>query len=331
MSRVSEPGFSPRRPAESPPDAADAAAPPKPPRLVAEALEMLDSGRRLPGLVAKPPPVSPAQQSWFAHKVASNEKLQRQINSHAQWTVQRQQYLAAVAAGEKPTAGIPGSSEKGPFLPQAIPPVAADACTHLNLREQFIGPHWVKAIARRLIANATLVVLDLTMCDVLDEGVHELLDCLDRNATLRELSLAGNHLTAASGKKMAAFLTANSTLQSVSLAHNRIGDVGATALAGMLRKNTALEFLNLRGNEITDVGAQRLLDAIVEGAHDPIPAAGFVANGPDDVAPHCPCLNALWLRLNPISEELLAAVTQQLILRKPSLPDPPKKKKGKKK
>ncbi|KAE9049957.1 hypothetical protein PR003_g2985 [Phytophthora rubi] len=119
-------------------------------------------------------------------------------------------------------------------------------------------------------------------------SLAELLQCLNEDSSVTELSLRRSGVTPSLAVQLADFLETNSTLTNVDLSGNRLGEHGAACLATSLMKNravtslvladcgltsealtewvaffqagtnTTLRYLNLADNQIDDEGAEAL-------------------------------------------------------------------------
>lgn len=180
----------------------------------------------------------------------------------------------------------------------------------VNLSNLCIGPTHAESVARSMILNETVTTLDLSMCDLGTDGAVAVVHCLQKNKALEHLVLNGNFMGPPVAIKAAHMLSLPTCfLQSLSVSCNSIGDEGAIALASALRVNKQLTFLNVRSNGITDAGATALLESMA--------------------LEHNGTLTALWIQLNPVSPEILAKITDVLVLKCPPPPDTGKKKKKK--
>jgi hypothetical protein len=191
------------------------------------------------------------------------------------------------------------------------PPPDPDVPAHLlNLGQLFIGPAHCIVLARMLIVNHHIRVLNISACDLGPDATQEFFGCLARNHALRQLNVAGNFLDENSALHFSEYLAGSDSLESACLSCNRIGDKGAEYIAGAIAKNKKLSFLDVRGNNITDVGAQLLCDALDPAVNT--------------------ALTALWFNLNCVSQEVGQSITDWLIKKCPPPPETAKKgKKGK--
>ena len=182
----------------------------------------------------------------------------------------------------------------------------------VNLANLAIGPERCEQISKAMILNRTVTTIDLSGCDLGDEGGQMLAHCLRRNPILQHLVLNGNFFGPETATAFADVLRVpECSLETVSLSCNAIGDKGALAIADALRVNQLLSFLNIRANKITDVGAEALLAAIQPGVNH-----GLVA---------------LWVNMNSLSSEKSAQIHETLVAKCPKPPDDGKKKRKKRK
>lgn len=132
----------------------------------------------------------------------------------------------------------------------------------INLSNLCIGSAHSETIGRALILNETVTSLDLSGCDIGTAGAVKLFGCLERNRSLKHLSLNGNFLEApvVEGAKKCI-----QKLESLHLACNRLGDRGLMDLADAIRETRTLQFLNVRANGATGIGVFRLIEALDSG------------------------------------------------------------------
>ena len=162
---------------------------------------------------------------------------------------------------------------------------------HIYLRDCNIGPVGARHLAQALCVNTSVKTLDLSLNQVSDKKLPEVLeknqaashrinlDCLYLSdcyigtvetqylaqvLSVNTLCLSKNPLGDDGAKALAELLegtrsgTVNSTLEHADLSWCYIGPVGAKHLAQALCVNTSMKSLNLYGNTIGDQGAEAL-------------------------------------------------------------------------
>ncbi len=138
---------------------------------------------------------------------------------------------------------------------------------HLNLYESDFDDQEATGLAglgaEKLAANAPISRLDLTACDITDEGAEALFGALRTNTMLKELVLTENRITHKALKTLVKVLTDhNNTLEVLDLSRCEIGDEGSRLLAGVLLFNRSLRCLDLSDANIRDDGATALSHAL---------------------------------------------------------------------
>jgi uncharacterized protein (DUF924 family) len=137
--------------------------------------------------------------------------------------------------------------------------------TALWLKRNPLKPAGMLPLARLLQKNATLQVLDLVNCGLLDEGLSTLLGALmgpGANRSLRHLYVGTNGLTERSAPLLSAYLAGDCVLESLYLSCNRLGDEGIEALAAGLARNRSIRRLSLASNLVGPRGARALAAAL---------------------------------------------------------------------
>ncbi|XP_073716290.1 NACHT, LRR and PYD domains-containing protein 3-like [Misgurnus anguillicaudatus] len=115
--------------------------------------------------------------------------------------------------------------------------------------------------------NCKLEKLELSCCDVTDEGCAALASALISNTHLRDLDLSENNLRDSGVKLICDVLkNPNCKLEKLKLYDCDVTDEGCAALASALRSNTHLRDLNLSGNDLSDSG-KKLLSDLKEDSH----------------------------------------------------------------
>uniref|UniRef100_A0A8C3RJR3 NLR family CARD domain containing 3 n=1 Tax=Chelydra serpentina TaxID=8475 RepID=A0A8C3RJR3_CHESE len=132
----------------------------------------------------------------------------------------------------------------------------------LDLRSNAIGPTGAKALADALKINQVLLSLNLQNNVIKEDGAKFLAEALLTNHKLTTLHLQKNSIGPQGAKKIAEALKQNGNLRELILQSNSISNAGVTALTGALRSNRGLISLNLRENSISQEGAPEIANAL---------------------------------------------------------------------
>ncbi|XP_072791701.1 NLR family CARD domain-containing protein 3 isoform X3 [Taeniopygia guttata] len=132
----------------------------------------------------------------------------------------------------------------------------------LSLAENQISNKGAKALARSLLVNRSLMVLDLRSNSIGPTGAKALADALKKNQILLSLNLQKNGIGAQGTRQMAEALKQNCSLRELILSSNSVGDNGSIALAEALRVNHSLQSLDLQSNSISSAGVTALTAAL---------------------------------------------------------------------
>eukprot|EP00924_Labyrinthula_sp_SR-Ha-C_P004318 snap_masked-scaffold_3-processed-gene-20.26-mRNA-1 protein AED:0.40 eAED:0.41 QI:0/-1/0/1/-1/1/1/0/1072 len=103
--------------------------------------------------------------------------------------------------------------------------------------------------------NNKIRLIDLTNCNIGDEGAQLLAKSLSGNKSLRKLNLRRNQVSDAGIIALADALP-NTSLFSLLLSDNRIGPRGTEKLCTVLEKNSCLSILRLSQNRVMSAGAK---------------------------------------------------------------------------
>ncbi|KAJ7401634.1 Protein NLRC3 [Pitangus sulphuratus] len=132
----------------------------------------------------------------------------------------------------------------------------------LSLAENQISNKGAKALARSLLVNRSLMVLDLQHNTIKEDGATFLAEALLTNHRLVTLHLQKNAIGAQGARKIAEALQQNRSLRELTLSSNSVGDNGSVALAEALRVNHSLQSLDLQSNSISSAGVTALTAAL---------------------------------------------------------------------
>uniref|UniRef100_A0A8C9FMM0 NLR family CARD domain containing 3 n=1 Tax=Pavo cristatus TaxID=9049 RepID=A0A8C9FMM0_PAVCR len=134
--------------------------------------------------------------------------------------------------------------------------------TVLDLRSNSIGPSGAKALADALKKNQVLLSLNLQHNVIKEEGATALAEALLTNRRLITLHLQKNSIGAHGARKLAEALAQNCSLKELMLSSNSVGDNGSVALAEALKVNHSLQSLDLQSNSISNTGVSALTAAL---------------------------------------------------------------------
>lgn len=133
----------------------------------------------------------------------------------------------------------------------------------VELSEQSLIDNDMPLVVKKAIIGKKCKELRLTSNQITFNGAWILVEALNNNKTLQDLSLWNNRISDDGAMCLAQVLsTNNNTLKILNLGKNGITDTGAEELAEMLRKNQTLTELYLGDNNISDKGVQMLAKSI---------------------------------------------------------------------
>ena len=135
----------------------------------------------------------------------------------------------------------------------------------IDMCKQVVGAPYIGALTNAVSANPHVRHF-LLGNNVVGDGGAEDIAAMVRARNLEQpietLYLAGNELTAAGAKALAAALTTDTSVTSLWLKRNPLGPEGARHLAEMLTMNTTLEVLDLVNTAIGDDGVEAIFTAL---------------------------------------------------------------------
>nr|XP_033770986.1 NLR family CARD domain-containing protein 3 isoform X2 [Geotrypetes seraphini] len=132
----------------------------------------------------------------------------------------------------------------------------------ISLAENQIGNKGAKALARSLMVNRSLAMLDLRSNSIGSKGAKALADALKINQVLLSLNLQNNLIKEEGAKFIAEALLSNRKLAALHLQKNSIGPEGAKKIAEALKQNWSLKELIFSSNCVGDLGAAALAEAL---------------------------------------------------------------------
>lgn len=120
----------------------------------------------------------------------------------------------------------------------------------------------MKYIARGLVYNKLLILLDLNYNDIGPKGALYLSEGLRQNKRLKTLFLCSCSIGQEGTKFLSRMLQLNSSLLILTLGGNNIGDLGAVEIGEALEGISSLQHLDLQENEITSVGLESIANGL---------------------------------------------------------------------
>eukprot|EP00899_Mesostigma_viride_P011620 jgi/Mesvir1/20459/Mv12352-RA.1 len=134
--------------------------------------------------------------------------------------------------------------------------------TRLNCSDLALGNKGAFVLAEALLANDSIMMLQMDRCCVSEAGAPAIGWLLTQNRRLRSLSFAWNQIGEKGGASVMAGLKANTTLSHIDLSWNGIGNSGAGLMGSILAESKTLEVVALCGNGIGPAGAVALAEGL---------------------------------------------------------------------
>jgi Leucine Rich repeat len=162
--------------------------------------------------------------------------------------VEKDQVLEALKVNDTLTSANLGSYKKYSFTAQALAEVLRVNTSLKSLVFKGNTMTCPRLLLESLAVNTVLTCLDLSQCDITLTVTDTIVlkEALLANASLVSLNLNENNIDAAGALALSQALVVNSTLTCLSLYRNTdIGQNGAAALMSALRTNTTLTSINL--------------------------------------------------------------------------------------
>ena len=122
----------------------------------------------------------------------------------------------------------------------------------LDFSDNFFGPNSGVCIGKCLNLNGTIENLNLTGCDLRDEGIFQLSEGLYNNFSLKKLVLAKNFITDTGVQHIAKAISLNFHILFIDLSINSIKNIGGEHLANSLKKNKTIQTILLNENSLRD-------------------------------------------------------------------------------
>ena len=132
-----------------------------------------------------------------------------------------------------------------------------------TVMEQYEVPCFIELLSEHSdLVDIIYMLSEDIFYNIGDEGVEELVEFLQQDSNMDQLSLKDNSISDVGAEHLAKILCANSSLTALLLSNNNIGDEGAEYLASALYFNKTLKVLDLQNNGIGSDGAKALAKAL---------------------------------------------------------------------
>ena len=120
------------------------------------------------------------------------------------------------------------------------------------------------ALGESLKRNRGLKTLNISYCDIGDQGMKSIASALEMNGSLEELDLSRNHAVTGVGlMALGESLKSNGALKTLNISYCDIDDQGMKSLASALEMNGSLEELDLSENDaVTGIGLTALGESL---------------------------------------------------------------------
>ncbi|CAM6121631.1 unnamed protein product [Calypogeia fissa] len=150
--------------------------------------------------------------------------------------------------------------------------------TALHLSSNHIDPEKMGILAKGLMANPTVVDLDLSSNFLSDDGVREVAEVVKaNNSVLGMLNLARNRITAQGCVYLAECEDVNKTLLSLNLCFNQFGDLGGKRIIDWANNNTSIQKLSLESCDIGEDSAQSFV-RLMHNTHSALTSINMSGN-----------------------------------------------------
>jgi Ran GTPase-activating protein (RanGAP) involved in mRNA processing and transport len=135
--------------------------------------------------------------------------------------------------------------------------------SEMNLEKQELNDEDIEIVVKEAMINKQCTILNLSYNKITRLGTSIIAKALNKNTTLKILSLNGNCLFDPGIQPLLnTLLLNNSKLSMLDLQNTCLTDVGVAYIAEMLKANTTLIYLLLSYNEISDQGVELLTKAL---------------------------------------------------------------------
>lgn len=134
---------------------------------------------------------------------------------------------------------------------------------HLKLEIVTVGIRGAQQLALLLQKNSTLRSVTLQRTKIQAKGAVAIASALQNNTTLSALRIPSNNIGPKGAQALADALKVNNSLLVLDVRDNMVCSAGAKALAQMLTVNTKLEELHVCGNTISDDGIVAIAESLL--------------------------------------------------------------------
>ena len=125
---------------------------------------------------------------------------------------------------------------------EACPAGALHGVTELDISGNNIGDKGIALISTALQTDATMTRLNITKCNISDDGAESLARAL---TVLQEVYVRHNNISDTGIAHIATALRTNNTLKKLAIGRDSATDEGALSLAAALTANRSMEYLTL--------------------------------------------------------------------------------------
>ena len=121
---------------------------------------------------------------------------------------------------------------------------------------KILGPTGITSLSTGIEHNPKLLKIDLTSCDISDEGAISLSNSLFKNLEIKEIILEDNKISEKGTKAIADKLIGKTSLKILNLSHNKINSKGGFYIGNGLVDAQGIQQLLLGYNQIEDEGCE---------------------------------------------------------------------------
>ena len=119
-----------------------------------------------------------------------------------------------------------------------------------------LGASGIAGLSTGIEHNPKLLKIDLTSCDISDEGAISLSNSLFKNLEIKEIILEDNKIGEKGTKSIADKLIGKTSLKIINLSHNKINSIGGFYIGNGLIDAQGIQHLLLGYNQIGDEGCE---------------------------------------------------------------------------
>ncbi|XP_065897322.1 protein NLRC3-like isoform X1 [Dysidea avara] len=130
----------------------------------------------------------------------------------------------------------------------------------LDLSGQTSMTYQICYVAFGVLNNITVKMLDVSSCEMTDEGASLIKDCLHNNSTMIELNISKNQI---SGLVIGEIIKIKSSLFKLNVSQNNIGSHGAKHIGDAIKVNNTLQELEMFYNQIGTKGACHIAEGLL--------------------------------------------------------------------